>query len=364
MTLPRPYADPPTLIAVTGTNSLVTRPLSISRDDLVAGLVPPPRFQGVRFETYRPDATQPSQEVAVDVLRRFADELAQPPAARWGWLGRFGRMGRAGNGAARRGLRSGVYLDGGFGVGKTHLLASLWHVAPEPKAYLTFVELTALVGALGFATTAEALSGHRLLAVDEFELDDPGDTVLVSTLLTKLAGEGVRFAATSNTQPEDLGEDRFAAADFFREIQGLAAHFVALRVDGEDYRHRGHPAPPAPVSDAEVSRRVDMTTGATRDDFDALLAHLEGLHPSRYGALVEGVPLVGIHSVRAVSDQATALRLVVLVDRLYDRAVPIVASGLRLDRLFPDDFLDGPHRKKFQRATSRLVALAREGAIA
>jgi cell division protein ZapE len=354
---------------VTGTNSLVARSPSISRDDLVAGLGPPPRFAGVRFETYRPDPAQHSQQVAVDVLRRFAGELT-PSAPRRGWLGRFGRTrqaGTRGDGAggagAGGGLRSGVYLDGGFGVGKTHLLASLWHVAPQPKAYLTFVELTSLVGALGFATTAEALSGHRLLAVDEFELDDPGDTVLVSTLLTRLANNGVRFAATSNTQPEDLGEDRFAAADFFREIQGLAAHFVALRVDGDDYRHRGHPAPPPPASDAEVARRVDMTPGATRDDFEALLAHLEQLHPSRYGALVEAVPLAGIHCVRPVTDQATALRLVVLVDRLYDRDVPVVASGRRLDLLFPEDFLHGPHRKKFQRAVSRLVALAREGSI-
>ena len=27
-------------------------------------------------------------------------------------------------------------------MGKTHLLASLWHVAPEPKLFATFVELT------------------------------------------------------------------------------------------------------------------------------------------------------------------------------------------------------------------------------
>jgi hypothetical protein len=43
-----------------------------------------------------------------------------------------------------------VYLDGGYGVGKTHLLASLWHQAPGPKLFATFVELTHLVGAIGF----------------------------------------------------------------------------------------------------------------------------------------------------------------------------------------------------------------------
>jgi hypothetical protein len=125
-----------------------------------------------------------------------------------------------------------VYLDGGYGVGKTHLLASLWHEAPEPRAYGTFVELTHLVGALGFGRTVEALSGHRLLSIDEFELDDPGDTVLVSTLLGKLVDAGVRVAATSNTLPGSLGEGRFAAQDFLREIQTLAGHFTPVRVEG------------------------------------------------------------------------------------------------------------------------------------
>ncbi|WP_240512982.1 AFG1/ZapE family ATPase, partial [Streptomyces griseoruber] len=98
----------------------------------------------------------------------------------------------------------GVYLDGGYGVGKTHLLASLWHATPaEPglKAFGTFVELTNLVGALGFQQTVRTLSGHRLLCIDEFELDDPGDTVLVSSLLGKLVEAGVALAATSNTLP-------------------------------------------------------------------------------------------------------------------------------------------------------------------
>ncbi|MDP9182056.1 MAG: cell division protein ZapE, partial [Actinomycetota bacterium] len=184
-------------------------------------MVPPPRFDGARFETYVPDAAQPTQAQAVLALREFAQTLV--PVRR-----RFGRKPPVG--------RPGVYLDGGFGVGKTHLVTSLWHLAPEPKAYCTFVELTHLVGALGFGQTVSALSGHRLLAIDEFELDDPGDTVLVSTLLGRLVEQGVRVAATSNTLPDALGEGRFATGDFLREIQGLAEHFTPIRVDGDDYR--------------------------------------------------------------------------------------------------------------------------------
>ena len=326
---------------------LVDRAPVVPADSLVASMAPPPRFRGARFETYLPDPAQPSQAAAVAVLQQFAARTSPPPKRL------FGRA-RAPQG------RPGVYLDGGYGVGKTHLLAALWHASPEPRAYGTFVELTHLVGALGFAPTVAALSGHRLLAIDEFELDDPGDTVLVSTLLGRLVDAGVRVAATSNTLPDALGEGRFAAQDFLREIQTLSGHFEPLRIDGEDYRHRGLPSAPPPVDDATVEAATAATEGATCDGFEELLAHLSSLHPSRYGALVDDVRLVGLVGVRPVDDQAAALRLVVLADRLYDRDVPVVSSGAPLDRLFPAELLAGGYRKKYLRAVSRLTALARE----
>jgi len=327
--------------------SLVDRSPVVASETLVASMTPPPRFDDARFGTYQPDPAQPSQAAAVEVLQRFSAGL-QPQPKRL-----FGRS-KAPEG------KPGVYLDGGFGVGKTHLLASLWHEAPEPRAYGTFVELTHLVGALGFGATVEALSGHRLLAIDEFELDDPGDTVLVSTLLARLVEAGVRVAATSNTLPGSLGEGRFAAQDFLREIQGLSAHFTSIRVDGEDYRHRGLPSAPPPVSDEVVLARTTEVADASCDAFQDLVAHLASLHPSRYGALVDGVALVGLTGVRPVADQAAALRLVVFADRLYDRDVPVLSSGVPLDELFPTELLEGGYRKKYRRALSRLDALARQ----
>ena len=326
---------------------LVDRAPVVPADSLVASMVPPPRFGDARFATYLPDPSQPSQADAVQVLQRFAAATAPPPKRL------FGR-------AKPPPGRPGVYLDGGYGVGKTHLLAALWHASPEPRAYGTYVELTHHVGALGFASTLEALAGHRLLAIDEFELDDPGDTVLVSTLLGRLVDAGVRVAATSNTLPEALGEGRFAAGDFLREIQTVAGHFTPVRIDGEDYRHRGRPAAPLPVDDAAVVATTAAHEGATCDGFEELLAHLSSLHPSRYGALVDDVGLVGLVGVRPVDDQAAALRLVVLADRLYDRDIPVLASGVPLDRLFPAELLAGGYRKKYLRAISRLTALARE----
>lgn len=348
---------PPTSPIAAGPPSLAARRPHISVELLVDALEPPWRFDTVRFDTYIPDPNHPSQAEAVTRLAAFAAGVGRGAADGKGPRRWFARKPAAPTGPL------GIYLDGGYGVGKTHLLASVWHAAPVPshrKAFCTFVELTNLVGALGFQETVRVLGGYRLLCIDEFELDDPGDTVLVSSLLSKLVTAGVSLAATSNTLPGKLGEGRFAAADFLREIQGLSAHFQPLRIDGEDYRHRGLPEAPPPYADEVVTKTARTTAGATLDHFPHLLGHLSQIHPSRYGRLIEGVELVCLTGVEPVPDQSTALRLVVLADRLYDAEVPVVASGVPFDQLFGEEMLNGGYRKKYFRAISRLTALARD----
>lgn len=216
-----------------------------------------------------------------------------------------------------------------------------------------------MVGALGFNKAVEELSNHSVLCIDEFELDDPGDTMLVSRLLTELSARGVSIVATSNTLPGQLGEGRFAAQDFLREIKKLAAIFETIRVDGPDYRHRDLPPAPDPISSEDLLDRADAVAGATLDDFDELCAHLSTLHPSRYGKLVEGVPAVFLNGVHPAHDQSVALRLVVLADRLYDASIPVTVAGAKLDEIFTAEMLAGGYRKKYLRATSRLLALSR-----
>ena len=334
---------------------LIDRDPVVAPDELIASLVPPPRFDAVRFDTYLPNPDEPTQAAAVRAGEAFAATVGAP--SRSGLRKFFG-----GNKPAKIRVagRPGLYFDGGFGVGKTHLLASLWHAVPEPKAYGSFVELTNLVGALGFAEAVRRLAGHRLLAIDEFELDDPGDTTLVNRLLRELTDAGVFVAATSNTLPDKLGEGRFAADDFLREIQALSARFSVVRVDGPDYRHRGLPDAPDPLTDAELDASVAAIDGSTVDDFDALCAHLALLHPSKYGRLVDGVTAVHLRGVHAAQDQSVALRLVALGDRLYDRAIPVAVSGEAVSALFTEEMLRGGYRKKYLRAVSRLVALSRD----
>ncbi|MGL6237169.1 MAG: cell division protein ZapE [Segniliparus sp.] len=317
-------------------------------DELVASLVPPPTFSDVSFASYRPNPQEPSQAAAVVAGEAFAGRTAAVRASKSGWFRK-----------QQRGV--GLYLDGGFGVGKTHLLASIYHAAKAPKLFGSFVEITNLVGAVGMAGTVERLAQHSIVCIDEFELDDPGDTMLLSRLLGELFDRSVSVAATSNTLPGQLGEGRFAAQDFLREIRQISDGFEVVRVDGPDYRHRDLPEPPAPFSEEELAERVSRTPRASLDDFSTLAKHLATLHPSCYRELVAGVEAVGISGFQPAPDQAVALRLVAFIDRLYDAGIPVLVAGQPADTLFTEEMLAGGYRKKYLRAISRITALARTG---
>ncbi|MEE1651356.1 cell division protein ZapE [Brachybacterium sp. J144] len=349
------------------TDSLRARRPEPTLERLLADLVPPPRFSEARLDNYVPDPAHPSQEQAKQLVSAFGASLGRP--APGGGLRALLRR-RSAPARAR-----GLYLDGGFGVGKTHLLTSLFHAVEGQRVYGTFVEYTDLVGALGFQRAVELLGDSVLVCIDEFELDDPGDTLLMTRLIRELSDRGVAVAATSNTLPDALGEGRFAAQDFLREIQAMAERFEVLRIDGEDYRRRDGVREIAALPRTVVEGHAGSLDGATLDGFDELLAHLVTVHPSRYGALIDEVAAAHLTDVHGLSHHHDALRFVVLVDRLYDREVPVLLSAQGvgggagregepavIEDLFSADLLRSGYRKKYFRALSRLASLARDGA--
>jgi len=339
---------------------LVDRDPQVTPQQMADSLVPPPQFTTASFASYRPDPEYASQAEVRDAVEAF---VATPPEP--AKRGLFGRKRKE----PEVPVKSGVYLDGGFGVGKTHLLAAAYHAASGRKTFGTFIEYTALVGALGFQGTVDLLRGTALVCIDEFELDDPGDTMVMTRLIKELSESGTRFAATSNTPPGALGEGRFAAQDFLREIQAMSDRFDTMRIDGLDFRRRAVDESASVVDDVP-SALATVTASAsgsatggparvTQDDFRSVVAHLASVHPSKYVALVDGLDAVGLTDVQAFTDQTDALRWVALVDRLYDAQVRIVASGIPLDTVYPEVMLEGGYRKKYLRAASRVVALTR-----
>ena len=329
---------------------LTERQPQVTGAEMVAALVPPPQFADATFESYRADPAYPSQQAAKDALTTFAG--VGKPAERGGFFRRAKKEPEQ---------KPGVYLDGGFGVGKTHLLASIYHAMTVRRKYFgSFIEYTALVGALGYQNTVELFRGADLICIDEFELDDPGDTMVMTRLLGELVAGGTRMAATSNTPPNALGEGRFAAQDFLREIHAMSANFQTLRIDGTDFRHRALDGHAAVLTETEYEKALATaaTSGAVSDDaFPALIAHLARVHPSRYIRLVEGLSTIGLRGVDEFDDQSAALRFVAFIDRAYDAQIPIRATGTSLDLVFGEEMLAGGYRKKYLRAISRLVAL-------
>lgn len=326
--------------------------------ELMSEFVPPARFADKRFEDYAP--AHPTQADARDRLQTLAAELNRPARGE-GLLARLGRSRR------RPVPGRGVYLDGGFGVGKTHLLAALWHAAPAPKAYLTFDELVHFIGLVGIEAARRAFSQQRLVAIDEWELDDPGNLKLALAFLRGAVAEGVHVAVTSNTLPLELGAGRFSQKDFMAEVEELASAFKVIRVEGSDYRHRHFVADPG--SGFFVSEAVLVEAAQTAEegllyvDFQELVERLGQVHPIRFGALVSNIDHLLVRRIYPLHNLADALRWVHFVDTLYDSAVPFQASGTtNLGGLFQPSALLGPYGKKLSRCLSRMEEMLAEGA--
>lgn len=328
-------------------------------------LRPPPRFAGVAFETYAPQ--DPTQFAARDRLQEFvlgrawrheeaARRTTDPPARqahalRWPWRRKAPQPG------------AGLYLDSGFGVGKTHLLAAAYATADTPaKRYLSFQELVYLIGVMGMARAQTEFATSDLLCVDEFELDDPGNTLIVKTFLAACFAAGTAVVTTSNTPPAAQGQGRFNASDFKREIQSLAASFEVVPVDGADFRQRLKQG--SWLSEAELGARQGREESPAPRlvvAWDELLELLRSMHPTRFGGVLAQVGSVYLHGVRPLASQNDALRFVHFVDKLYDRQVVLRASGEGpLVDVFDAGYREGAYAKKHHRCASRLAELLGE----
>ena len=373
---------------------LVDRSPRLTADDLAARFVPPPRFADVSFASFVPNSDHPSQAAALAELEAFAGELtpaagSKPARAAGGGL--FRRrpvLPPTAPDRARPPRRqeqgqqpTGRYLDGGFGVGKTHLLASVWHAASGPKSFLTFEELTAFIGFVGMDTAIRSFSGHRVICIDEFELDDVANTRMAVTFLRAVVARGTHVVATSNAVPDRLGEGRFNAAEFTRELQSIASHFEMVRIDGPDFRALANPVDAAMLSPGEVEAFAKRSHGratavpastptpaptatTTLDDFRDLLAHRRSVHPVHYGALIDGVDSVVLTAVEPIESQDAALLFVQLLDEVYDAGIRFAATGCQVGDLFPVGYRRGAYRKKYGRCESRLGALLAEARAA
>ena len=303
--------------------------------ELLEELVPPSEFSKVSFASYIPDDAFPSQTAAAQKTQDF-----------------ISRVNR------QRDESIGIYLDGGFGVGKTHLLASAYHASKVRTAFGPFLSFTSIIGYLGFQEAISVFGKYKFICIDEFELDDPGDTMIMSRFLKELASKGISFAATSNTPPNALGEGRFASDNFQREIASVANRFAMIRIDGEDYRHRSKEYDFKTLSQLDLDSYTDSGVRALSTSFGELLDYLASIHQSRYVKLAEQFDVLLISDLFEIQDQFQGIRLVSFIDRCYEAGISLRSTGRTPAEIFRADHLQGAYQKKYRRCLSRLFAMA------
>ena len=226
---------------------------------------------------------------------------------------------------------------------------------------MSFQELVYVIGAQGMAQAKENLA-YKLFCIDEFELDDPGNTLIVKTFLSHAFEQGSFVMTTSNTPPEAQGEGRFNSSDFKREIQSIAERFESVLIEGPDYRQRDYLSTLLSEEDLEQSLESEDAPGPkVHLRWRELLHLLNEVHPIRYAELLKQMGTLYLSGIRPLPEQNNALRFVHFIDKLYDLKVGFRGAGeTSLESLFDANYRGGAYAKKHYRCLSRLSELIEE----
>lgn len=319
----------------------------------IGELVPPKHFENTTFTNYEPDTEYPSQRDALDVLINFVAEISHAKKKSKSFITKIFSQKLSGRG---------LYLDGGFGVGKTHLLAASYYACEGNSAFLSFQELMFLVGLQSLTGVFESLRSLDLLIIDEFELDDPANTRISTNLLGQLFHSGVSIITSSNTPPGALGEGKFSVEDFERELGELTSRFRVVKIDGEDYRSKHLKQSDeqstwfSEIAELEKFLLLAKSDAMTIDtNFTDFLHVLSKVHPMRIRRAIGKLDRIILRDVKQISHPHEALRFVYFIDKAYDSNLSlIVQSHVAIEKLFHSSYFTGGDTKKFLRTMSRL----------
>ncbi len=334
----------------------------------------------------------PAQRRAVEYTQRLYEKLVQSPERGGGLIGRVRDLfGRAEAAPAR-----GLYLWGGVGRGKTHIVNSLHGSLPFPdKMRVHFHGFMQTVHRklrdLGerrdpLDAVAEDLAARtRIICFDEFHVSDITDAMLLGRLLDALFSRGVTLVATSNISPDDLYRDGLQREQFLPAIDLIKSHTDVVELDGGvDYRLRvlerseiyysplGAGAEEALLRCFESLAPDDVRMGAPlgvagRDIETRAIA--DGVVWFEFAAICETPRSAGdyieiarrfhtvlLSNVPAMDDEQRdrVVRFIHLVDELYERNVNLIVSASAL----PEDLYAGTRLLvRFDRARSRLAEM-------
>jgi len=287
----------------------------------------------------------------------------------------------------------GVYLWGGVGRGKTHLMDTFFaRVATEQKKRIHFHRFMLFVhGELKKLkntrdpldrVAAEFARHNRLLCLDEFFVLDIGDAVILSGLLNALVSNNVVLVMTSNTFPDELYKGGIQRDRFVPAIRLIHSCMDIVHIgDGTDYRLRTlsgnnlyydandaasessiqhvfdtlNPTETTQRGDIEVLGRAILTSRYTNSSVWFEFTEICDGPRSKadYIEIANIYRTVIIANVPAFTweHENQARRFIELVDEFYDRGVHLVLSAKQdIDSLYNGKMLT----EQFNRTASRL----------
>lgn len=306
----------------------------------------------------------PQQAAVVRELQKIYDELTARQQDPWGLFKHLRFSSRT-----RSDPALGLYLWGGVGRGKTHLVNEFYRSLPfAQKLRVHFhIFMQDLHGELKklpktpdpVPLVAEGLAMQaRILCLDEFHVTDITDAMLLGRFLTALFERGVTLVTTSNIPPDELYRDGLQRDRFIPAIELIKQHTRVICLDGqEDYRlrylehaeiyhfpldeeadnsllqsfHGLRPENVVEDEEIEIEGRpiptVRYADGIVWFDFKALCDEPKGtidyIEIARcfHTVFIANIPEMGDE------DKDKAARFIRLVDVLYDHNVNLVASA-------------------------------------
>ncbi|MFD4439638.1 cell division protein ZapE [Nocardia sp. NPDC058519] len=193
----------------------------------------------------KPDTVvlDPAQQAALHALESLLPRLR--PADRGNrWPGAFAAL--RGRPADLRADRSGIYLHGRPGRGKTMVMDRFFasvgtHRKRRFHFHAFFAALHTATHTLGSIERAidDLLGDADLVCFDEFHVTDIGDAMLIARMLDTLFADHRALVVTSNYRPQDLLPNPLFHDHFLPSIEQILANLDIVTLDGPlDYRTR------------------------------------------------------------------------------------------------------------------------------
>lgn len=290
----------------------------------------------------------------------------------------------------------GLYLWGGVGRGKTHIMDCFFESLPDTgKRRMHFHHFMQnvhdeLAGLPPQPDPLEVLAENlasevQVLCLDEFVVTDITDAMILHGLMRAFFERGITLITTSNTQPERLYENGLQRERFLPTIGLLTTHTEVFNLDGgTDYRLRalqqaevyftplderaaqgmrkhftnlcgGHEEPETVI---HINHRdiaaIRLAPGVAWFDFKELCegprntADYIEIAREHHTVLLSEVPKL------TPALDAAARRFLHLVDEFYDRNIKLIISAeVALDELYDGAVL----RFEYERLKSRLTEM-------